>query len=61
MQIQVGNPLFKKKFQYFFFVLGISGQIEPVRPVPKKLSEFSAEEIENFPKFMDFPEEYVIK
>ena len=39
----------------------ISGQIEPVRPIPKKLNEFTTEEIENFPKFMDFPEEYVIK
>ena len=44
-----------------FFSLGISGQIEPVRPVPKKLTEFTKEEMENFPKFMDFPDEYVIR
>ena len=39
----------------------ISGQVEPVRPVPKRLEEFSKEELEKFPKFWDFPEEYVIK
>ena len=42
-------------------LVGISGQVEPVRPVPKRLEEFSKEELENFPKFWDFPEEYVIK
>ena len=45
----------------FSIIPGISGQIDPVRSIPKKLSEFSKEEVENFPKFMDFPEEYVIK
>jgi len=39
----------------------ITGQIEPVKHVPKKLDEFSAEEIENFPKLWDYPEEYVVK
>jgi hypothetical protein len=39
----------------------ISGQIEPVRQVPKRLDEFSAEEVENFPKLWDYPEEYVVK
>ena len=39
----------------------ISGQIEPVKQVPKRLDEFSAEEIENFPKLWDYPEEYVLK
>ena len=44
-----------------FVYSGISGQVEPVRPVPKRLEEFSKEELEKFPKFWDFPEEYVIK
>jgi hypothetical protein len=29
--------------------------------VPKRLDEFSAEEVENFPKLWDYPEEYVVK
>jgi hypothetical protein len=32
-----------------------------VKQVPKRLDEFSAEEIENFPKLWDYPEEYVVK
>jgi len=39
----------------------LSGQIEPVRPVPKSLDEYSSEEIENFPKLWDYPDEYAIK
>ena len=45
---------------HLFNVPDISGQIEPVRPVPKKLNEFSKEELENFPKLWDYPEEYLI-
>lgn len=44
-----------------FTITGISGQITPVRPVPKRLDEFTKEELENFPKLFDFPEQYVIK
>ena len=32
-----------------------------VRPVPKKLDEFTKEEVEKFPKLWDYPEEYVVK
>ena len=41
--------------------LGISNQLEPIRPVPKKLTEFSSEEVESFPKFWEYPSEYVLK
>lgn len=39
----------------------LTGQIEPVRQVPKKLDEYTPEEIANFPKLWDYPEEYVVK
>lgn len=39
----------------------ISGQLRQLRPVPKRLSEYKPEEIENYPKVFDFPEDYVIK
>jgi large subunit ribosomal protein L13 len=39
----------------------VSGQLSQVRPVPMKLDEFSAEEVERFPKLWDYPEEYVMK
>ena len=45
----------------FQYTLGISGQVEPVRPIPKRLDEFTKEELEKFPKFWDYPEEYVVK
>ena len=32
-----------------------------MRPVPKKLDEFTKEEVEKFPKLWDYPEEYVLK
>ena len=39
----------------------LTGQIEPVRQVPKQLDKFTAEEVENFPKLWDYPEEYIVK
>jgi large subunit ribosomal protein L13 len=42
-------------------ISNVSGQIAQVRPVPKKLDEFSTEELEKFPKLWDYPEEYVVK
>lgn len=38
----------------------ISGQLRQLRPVPKKLSEFSDEERARFPKLFDYPEDYVL-
>ena len=39
----------------------VSHQISQVRPVPRKLDEFTKEEVEKFPKLWDYPEEYVLK
>ncbi len=39
----------------------VSDQIAQVRPVPKHLDEYSADEIRDYPKLWDYPEEYVIK
>ncbi len=39
----------------------VTSQMPQPRPVPKKLEEFSAEEVEEFPKLWEYPEEYVIK
>ncbi|TRY63611.1 hypothetical protein TCAL_00434 [Tigriopus californicus] len=36
----------------------VSGQIRPVKPVPKKLEEYSPEERQTFPQLWDFPESY---
>lgn len=39
----------------------ISGQIRPLRQVPKRLTEFSEDEINTFPKVFDYPKDYVMK
>lgn len=39
----------------------ISNQLRQVRPVPKRIDEYDEETIKNFPKIMDYPENYVIK
>ena len=39
----------------------INGQIIPLRPVPKRLSEYSAEEVASFPKVYDYPKDYIIR
>lgn len=39
----------------------VSDQIRQLRPVPKRLDQFSEEEIKNFPKIFDYPEDYAIK
>lgn len=39
----------------------ISGQIRPLRPIPKRLSEYTKEEIDSFPKMYDYPKDYVLK
>jgi len=39
----------------------ITGQIRPLRPVPKRLTEYSPEEVESFPKVFDFPNEYILR
>jgi hypothetical protein len=39
----------------------ISGQIRPVMPVPKRLTGYSKEEIDNFPKVFDYPNDYILR
>lgn len=39
----------------------VSAQIRQIRPVPKRIDEFTQEEVENFPKVWEYPEEYIIK
>lgn len=39
----------------------ISGQIRPLRPVPKRLQEYNEEEIRTFPKLFDYPKDYILR
>lgn len=39
----------------------LSGQIRPIRPVPKPLQEYSEEEIQTYPKLFDYPKDYVLR
>lgn len=38
----------------------ITDQIPQLRKVPKRLQDYSKEEIEQFPKLFDYPKEYVL-
>ena len=39
----------------------ITGQIRPLRPVPKRLTEYSQEEIDSYPKVYDYPNDYILR
>ncbi|KAG8186132.1 hypothetical protein JTE90_022720 [Oedothorax gibbosus] len=39
--------------------VNISSQIRQLRPVPKKLSQYTEEELEQFPKLFEWPDDYV--
>lgn len=39
----------------------ISNQLRQERQVPKRIDEYDAETIKNFPKIVDYPIDYVIK
>ncbi|CAH0764240.1 unnamed protein product [Diatraea saccharalis] len=39
----------------------VSNQIRQLRPVPTRLDHIPEEEVQNFPKVMDYPEDYVLK
>ena len=39
----------------------ISGQIKPLKPIPKPLQEYSQEEIDSYPKVFDYPEDYIVR
>ncbi|KAL7064729.1 hypothetical protein AAHC03_04630 [Spirometra sp. Aus1] len=38
----------------------VSGVIRQVMPVPKRLDSYTAEEIENYPKLFDWPDDYAV-
>ncbi|XP_021363164.1 39S ribosomal protein L13, mitochondrial-like [Mizuhopecten yessoensis] len=39
----------------------VCDQIKQIQPVPKRLDQYTEEEIRNFPKLFDWPEEYIHK
>lgn len=39
----------------------ISNQIKQLRPVPTKLDHIDEETVKNFPKIMEYPDDYVIQ
>lgn len=39
----------------------ICGQIRPLRPVPKRLQEYTEEEINSYPKVFDYPHDYIVR
>lgn len=39
----------------------ISNQLRQANPVPKRIDQYDEETIENFPKIMDYPKDYIIK
>lgn len=39
----------------------VTNQIRQLRPVPERLDKIDEEVIKNFPKIMDYPEEYLSK
>lgn len=38
----------------------ITNQIRPLRSIPKTLDSYSKEEIEKYPKIMDYPEDFIL-
>lgn len=38
----------------------ISNQIRPLRSIPKKLESYSEEQIKEYPKIIDYPEDYIL-
>jgi len=41
-------------------VSNICGQIQQVRPVPRRLDEYTKEDLQHFPRLYDWPDNYVI-
>ncbi|CAE1155954.1 RP-L13 [Acanthosepion pharaonis] len=39
----------------------VTDQLRQLHPVPKRLDEYSKEEIDNFPKLFDWPSDYVLE
>lgn len=39
----------------------ITNQIRPLKIVPRTLDTYTEEEIKNFPKVFDYPEDYIVR
>lgn len=39
----------------------VSNQIRQIRPVPKRLDRYSEKEVAEYPKVMDYPDDYVLR
>ncbi|PSN52872.1 39S ribosomal protein L13 [Blattella germanica] len=39
----------------------ITNQLRQLRQVPKRLDHYTKEEVENFPKIMDWPKDYILR
>lgn len=39
----------------------VSNQIKQLRPVPVRLDQIPKEEVEQFPKLLAYPEDYILK
>lgn len=39
----------------------ISSQILPLQKIPKRLDQYSRDEVESFPQLWDYPKDYVLK
>jgi len=38
----------------------VTGQIRPLRDIPKKLEDYSTEDVQTFPKLFDYPKDHVL-
>lgn len=41
--------------------LNISNQLRQARPVPKRIDEYDKKTVDEFPKIMDYPKNYVVE
>lgn len=39
----------------------VTNQLRQVRPVPKRLAHIDEETIKNYPKIMEYPDDYIMK
>lgn len=39
----------------------VSNQIRQLRPVPKRLDHYDSKEVEEFPKIMEYPKDYILR
>ncbi|XP_064625872.1 large ribosomal subunit protein uL13m-like [Lineus longissimus] len=64
----LGRPTLLKRLHLFpekdvppEIMKNVSDQIKQIMPVPKRLDEYSQEEVDKFPKLFDWPEDYEVK